>query len=163
MSLMDRRVSVPLVPLVVALVVLLVVAAVVWVRDADVRRVEAVCETWLDHRDELEFALQEIEEARERAVHHREDVRDHFNFDGVDDVLAVLVEWQGVAAELSGELGDSERERDARWAFREMTDGVARLQAHVEAGEEGELESWVAEQEARFGLVNDTCAYAWRS
>lgn len=163
MSLMDRRVSVPLIPLVAVLVVLLVVAVVAWVRGADVRRVEAACETWLDHRGELESALWEVEEARERAVHHREDVRDHFNYDAVGDVLATLAEWQAVAPGMMADLEGSEREQDARWAFREMTGGVERLQRHVEAGDEGELETWVDEQEARFGLVNDTCAAAWRA
>lgn len=163
MSLMDRRVSVPLVPLVAVLVVLVAVAMVAWVRDADVRRVEAACETWLDHRDALEFALSEVEEARERAVHHREDIRDHFNSGGPDDVVATLEEWRAVAPDVVEGLGDSELEQDAVWAFREMTGGVERLQGHVEAGEEGELETWVDEQEARYDLVSDTCSAARRA
>ena len=48
---------------VLAVALMVVVAGAWWVRGADERRVDAACDTWLQHRESLRTAVSESEEA----------------------------------------------------------------------------------------------------
>lgn len=138
---------------------------VFWLGEADERRVDGACDTWLGQRGALRAVLNESEEAVGRAHdEHSSETATHFN--DLDTTIAALQRWEDVSPDVIGSLdnsGDaSALERGAVSAFDAVQTGLDELRRLIEQGEPLELASWVPEVGARFRMVDDTCLAAAR-
>lgn len=93
---------------VVAAVVLasaLVAAATWWLTHADERRVNAACDTYLQHQGSLRLALSEADEATERAIDARaKRVEDQY-FNDADKVRSRVDQWLLESPSVIDDLG----------------------------------------------------------
>lgn len=167
MPLMDRRVSVPLFPLLTMLLVVLAVGAVAWVRDADVRRVEGACETWLIHRDGLDAVVDETREALERlddAGSRRPDTLSAA-YNDADRERGALEGWVAVAPGLREDIGDwhadaSQALKHSLSSSRQLLGAIRTDAATDTARADADLAASNLEATQRW--LRDTCGNAWR-
>ena len=150
---------------VLAVALMVVVAGAWWVRGADERRVDAACDTWLQHRESLRTAVSESEEAVGRARHERaRELPSHFN--NADQTLADLRRWLEVSPGVRRTVdeGDdaSNLERGAGSAFGFAEDGVTELLRLIEHEGPGDVADWLPAVEASFQSVDDSCLSAAR-
>lgn len=151
---------------VVGAAVLLPIAVSVWWRTgADERRVDASCDTWLEHRESLRTAVSETDEAIGRAAaDHASRIGDYYN--DVDTTRAAIESWRaespGVLDALDHDRDASRLERGAVSSLEEVESGVAELDDLIEAGRPREVALWLPELDARFQIVDDVCLAAAR-
>jgi hypothetical protein len=149
-----------------AVVALVVVAglALWWVRTADVRRVDAACSTWLEHRESLRTVLMETVEAVERAEAERASMTGpHFN--DVEREIASLERWESLSPGVREGIDDSDPsalEQGAAGAFEHTETAVVELHRLIEHGTPQDVDSWLPEVQAVFQGVDDTCLVAAR-
>ncbi|MDP3894385.1 hypothetical protein [Nocardioides sp.] len=136
-----------------------------WLQSADVRRVDAACDTWLEHRESLRTAISETDEAVGRAeADGADNIPDYFN--DFDSTHATLDQWRSIGAGVHDGLdgsGDASRlERGAERAFHHARSGVVSLEELIEFGSPDEVEDWLPELAWRFQSVDDSCLAAAR-
>jgi len=136
-----------------------------WMRGADERRVNAACDTWLEHRGSLRWVLSETDEAVGRAEDQGLKHASH-QYNDIDRTLAYIEDWQsvgpGVERKLDGSQDASGLERGADSAFGFVDEGLDVLVTLINSGRPSELADWVHEMSARFQTVDDVCLSAAR-
>jgi hypothetical protein len=147
-------------------VIAMVAATVWWLNGADERRVNAACDTWLQHRGSLRAVLTESDEAVERAENaHAASTGKYFN--DVDTTRTALAQWASQSPRVLNSLdrshGASSLERGAASSFLFVESGLTDLQKLIEGGDPEEVANWLPEVGARFQNVDDVCLSAARS
>lgn len=158
----DRRVAV-----VGAFALLALASTAWWTINADDRRVDSACGSWLAQRAELRSALDETDEAAERARSARTDVRDEFN--DIDRVRGSLARWKQVSPGIIGSLDGTTRssgedlEDNLTFFLGQVDEQVDFLTAAIDGGDVRTVGPEVSESAATFQVVDDLCLTAARS
>jgi hypothetical protein len=146
-------------------VIAMVAATVWWLNGSDERRVNAACDTWLQHRGSLRAVLTESDEAAERAeAAHAASIGKYFN--DVDTTRTALAQWASQSPGVLSSLdrhGASNLERAAASSFLFVESGLTDMQKLIEDGDPEEVANWLPEIDARFQNVDDVCLAAARS
>lgn len=148
------------------LLVSLVAGGIWWLAGADERRVNAACDTWLEHRDSLRTVLTESDEAVGRATAAQASSTVGY-FNDLDLVRASLEQWLNTSQRVMNSLerGDdaSGLERGAVSSFGFVGSGLTEFQGLLDGDEPAEVARWLPELAARFQNVDDVCLTAARS
>jgi hypothetical protein len=150
-----------------AVVLVTAVVATWWFTQADERRVNAACDTYLEQRELLRGALSETDEAIGRAVAAKADRTDDRYFNDADKVRSWIDRWQrespGVIDSLDQDEDASRLDRAAVPALVFIEEGFAELESLIQESEPSEVADWLPEVAARMQNMDDTCLSAARS
>jgi hypothetical protein len=144
----------------VASILVLVAATTWWLTQADERRINAACDTYLEHRGLLRSALSETDEALGRAVDAKADRLEDQHFNDADAVRSWIDQWLREGPDVIDSLDD---DRDTIQSLTDIEDGLVELQSLIEQSEPSELANWLPEVGARMQNFDDTCLWAARS
>lgn len=151
----------------VAAALLIALAATWWITRSDERRVNAACDTYLGHREQLRGALSETDEAIERAVDAKADRTGDQYFNDADQVRSWIDQWlrdsSGVIDSLEHDKDASRLDRGAVHSLTAVEEGFVELQSLLEKSAPDEVAYWLPEVGARMQGVDDTCLSAARS
>lgn len=152
---------------VAALVAVVAIAAVWRHTQADERRVNAACDTYLQQRELLRNALSETGEATERAIDAKADRVETEYFNDADEVRSRIDRWLGESPGVIDSLDRDEEAGDLEsGAVRLLTfveQGFVELQSLIEKSEPSEVADWLPEVGARMQGFDDTCLWAARN
>jgi hypothetical protein len=147
---------------------LVIALAATWLfTRSDERRVNAACDTYLQHRELLRGALSETDEAIERAVDAEADRTEDQYFNDADKVRSWIDQWlresPGVVDSLDHDKDASRLDRGAVHSLTGVEEGFVELQSLLEKSAPNEVAYWLPEVAARMQGVDDTCLSAARS
>lgn len=144
----------------------LIVTSWWWVSDADVRRVDGACDTWLHHRDALRAVVSETDEAVGRA-RAADAARAGGYFNDLDRTRTAITAWHERSPEVVSSLDDSDEasglERGAVSTLGFIDEGLVELERLIETARPSDVAVWLPEVAGRFQILDDICLTAARS